>query len=561
MTSNIFSILNTSRLGLLSQQLAIEVTGQNIANVQTEGYSRQEVNFEANNPRSFSLFGQIGTGVRISGIERSHDEFLFSQILGEGDALGNFEVRKEVFDQLEILLSENNGQSVNQALSSFFAGVQDLSANPTGLPERSGLIAEARNLASTFNNLGESLFQIQQNLNATISVEVAKVNSLTEEIASLNKAIHANEPTSFSANDLRDKRDLKVKELSELIDLNFVDEQDGQISLTLGDGTPLVLQSTAFQLATSINGNNKSFYDIGVLDSAGNSTDITSSISGGSLKGYLDMRDTEVEGLRDKLDRLAGGFVQEFNNIHQQGFGIDGSTGNNFFEPLTTTVVTDISNTGSATLSATNGDPTNISVDKYEINITGSNSFSLTNLTTGTDEGTFNFTSGTTFNLANGFAVTIAGTPAVGDKFKLSVSESSARNFSVAGGVQSNSNKIAAGLNSSADGANALKLVGLQSKLVFDSISVDSAGSGSFTFDEFYSSIVSTVGIESFSSRSTYSQQEGILLQLNTRRESISGVSIDEEMINMIKFQQAFNAAARLIGVVDELLDTIIQQI
>ena len=560
MGSNIFSVLNTAKLGLLSQQLAIEVTGQNIANVQTEGYSRQEVQFEATTPRSFSL-GQLGTGVRVAGIERSHDEFLFSQILGEGDTLGRFQVRKDVFEQLEILLSENNGQSLNQTLSSFFAGVQDLSSNPTGLPERSSLLAEAENLASVFNNLGESLFKIQQNLDTTISVEVPKINSLTEDIAALNKSIHANEPTTFNANDLRDKRDQKVKELSGLIDLNFVDELDGQISITLNDGTPLVLQSTAFTLDTSINGNNKSFLDIVVLDAAGNSTNITSSITGGTLKGYLDMRDTEVEGLRDKLDRLAAGFVQEFNNIHQQGFGIDGSTGNNFFSALTTTVLTNTNNTGSATLTATNGDPSKISIDKYEITITGSNSFSLTNLTTGASSGTFTFTSGSTFNLANGFAVTISGTPAVGDKFKLSVSESAARNFSVSSGVLSNSDKISAGLNSSTDGANALELVALQSKLVFDSITLDSSGLGTFTFDEFYSSIVSTVGIESFSSQATYSQQEAILLQLNTRRESISGVSIDEELINMIKFQQAYNAAARLIGVVDELLDTVISQV
>ena len=560
MGSNIFGILNTAKLGLLSQQLAIEVTGQNIANVQTEGYSRQEVKFEATTPRSFSL-GQLGTGVRVAGIERSHDEFLFSQILSEGDTLGRFQVRKDVFDQLEILLSENNGQSLNLTLSSFFSAIQDVSGNPTGLPERSSMLAEAQNLASVFNNLGESLFQIQRNLDATISVEVAKINSLTEEIAALNQAIHANEPTTFSANDLRDKRDQKIKELSELIDLNFVDEQDGQISITLNNGTPLVLQSTAFTLDTSINGNNKSFLDIVVLDGAGNSTNITSSITGGKIKGYLDMRDTEVEDLRDKLDRLAAGFVKEFNKIHQQGFGIDGSTGNNLFSALTTTVLINTNNTGSATLTATNGDPSNISVDKYEITITGSNSFSLTNLTTGASSGTFTFTSGSTFNLANGFAVTISGTPAVGDKFKLSVSESASRNFSVASGVLSNSSKISAGLNSSTDGANALELVELQFKLVFDSITLDSAGSGTFTFDEFYSAIVSTVGINSFSSQSIFSQQEAILLQLDTRRESISGVSIDEELINMIKFQQAYNAAARLIGVVDELLDTVISQV
>lgn len=559
MTSNIFSILNTAKMGLLSQQLAIEVTGQNIANVQTEGYSRQEVNFESTNPRSFSL-GQIGTGVRVAGIERSHDKFLFSQILAEGDTLGRFQVRKDVFEQLEILLSENNGQSINQSLNSFFASIQDVSSNPTGLPERSSMLEEAKNLASVFNNLGESFFQIQQNLDAAISVEVAKINSLTQEVAALNKAIHANEPTTFSANDLRDKRDLKVKELSELIDLNFIDEQDGQISLTLDDGTPLVLQSTAFSLDTVINGNNKSFLDVGIRDPSGNFSNVTSSLTGGTIKGYLDMRDTEVEIVRDKLDRLAAGFVQQFNEIHQRGFGVDGSTGNNFFNALRTTVVADTNNTGSATLTAINGDPSNISVDKYEITLTGSNSFSLANLTTGASSGTFTFTAGSTFNLANGFAVTISGSAAAGDKFKLSASESAARNFSVASGVLSNTSKIAAGLNSGSDGNNALELADLQSKLVFDSVTLK-AGSGAFTFDEFYSSMVSTVGIQSFSSRSTMTQQDGILLQLNTRRESVAGVSIDEEMINMIKFQQAYNAAARLIGVVDELLDTVISQV
>ena len=559
MTSNIFSVLNTAKLGLLSQQLAIEVTGQNIANVQTEGYSRQEVNFEAMNPRSFNL-GQLGTGVRVAGIERSHDEFLFSQILGEGDTLGQFQVRKDVFEQLELLLSEGNGLSLNGSLSSFFNGVQDVASNPTGLPERSSLIAEAQSLASVFSNLGESLFQIQQNLDSAISVEVAKINSLAEEVAALNKSIHANEPTTFSANDLRDKRDQKVKELSELIDLNFVDEQDGQISLTLDDGTPLVLQSTAFSLETTINGNNKSFLDVNIQDASGNNTNVTSSLTGGSIKGYLDMRDTEVEAVKDKLDRLAAGFIQEFNKIHQQGFGIDGSTGNNFFNATSTTVVSNINNTGSATMTATNGDPSNISIDKYELTFTGSTSFSLQNLTTGASSGTFSFTAGSTFNLANGFAVTISGTPAVGDSFKFSTSENAAREFTVASGVLSNSNKISAGLNSSTDGANALEMVKLQSKLVFDSVSL-SSGSGTFTFDEFYSSMVSTVGIQSFASQSTLSQQEGILLQLDTRRESISGVSIDEEMINMIKFQQAFNAAARLIGTVDELLDTVISQV
>jgi flagellar hook-associated protein 1 len=560
MTTNVFGILNTAKVGLLAQQLAIEVTGQNIANVQTEGYSRQEVNFEALNPRSFNL-GQLGTGVRVVGVERSHDKFLFSQILGEGDSLGQYGVRKDVFEQLEILFSESNGQSLNQGLSNFFSSLQDLSSNPVGLPERSSVLAEAQNLASTFNNLGESLFQIRRNLDATIQVEVERINSLTSEVAELNQAIHANEPVAFSANDLRDRRDQRVKELSELIDLNYVDEMDGQISLTLNNGTPLVLQSTAFNMSTQINGNNKGFQDIVVAGLNGTSTNVTSSVTGGSLKGLIDMRDTEVTDVKDKLDRLAASIIQEFNNMHQGGFGIDGTTGNNFFAPPSVVTEINTSNTGTATLTATNGNPSAISNDKFEITVTGSNTFTLNNLTTGLSEGSFSYTTGSTFNLAGGFAITISGGAVAGDRFKLSVSEDAAQTLSVSSDVASNSNKIAAGQNSSSDGANALKLIGLQSRLSFNSVTHVSGGSGAFTFDEFYSSIVSNLGIQSFSTQATFSQQEGILLQLNTRRESVSGVSIDEEFINMVKFQQAYNASARLIGIVDELLDTVISQV
>jgi flagellar hook-associated protein 1 len=557
MASNIFNIMNTAQEGLRSQLLAMEVTGHNIANVQTEGYSRQEVNFETTIPR-YTEAGRIGTGVRVGGIDRAHDEFLHLQILGESDELGKSRVKKEVYDQIEILLSENNGQSINKSLSNFFSGIQDVASNPTNPAERSSLLAEGQDLVTTFNNLGESLFRVQQNLNSAVSVTVGKINSLTKEIAQLNEVIHANEPTTFSANDYRDQRDLKIKKLNEMIDLNYVDENDGQISLTRTDGTPLVLSSRAFTLTTSTNGNNNSFHDVIVQGPKNTNTNITSTINGGSLKGYLEMRDTKVEEIKDKLNRLAAGLVKEFNEIHQQGFGIDGSTGNNFFKALETTVFTNINNTGTAKLIAENGDPSNISVDKYEITLTGANSFTLENLTRGTSSGTFTFQKGSTFNLANGYAVVISGTPAVGDTFKLSVSENAARNMSIGSSILSNSNKISAGLNTRRDGGNAQNLAKLQSQLVFDSVSLDSAGSGTFTFDEFYNSLVSTLGVQASASQSNLKQQEGILMQLNIRRESKAGVSIDEEMINMIKFQQAYNAAARLISIVDEMMENMV---
>ncbi len=559
MSANIFSVLNTAKLGLLSQQLAIEVTGNNIANVETEGYSRQDVVFESNTPRSTSQ-GQLGTGVRVSGIERVFDQFLFQQILSEGDPTGNFRVRENVFEQLEVLFNENQGRSLNSELSELFAAFQDLSSNPTGLPERAEVIGRAQSLASVFNNLGDGLFKIQRNTDAIVNDEVAKINNLVDEIAKLNQAVFANSPGQFSANDLKDKRDKLITELSEKIDITLLKEADGQFSLTLGNGTPLVLKDTAFNLSTGLNGNNNSFLDVFVSNGAGGTINVTSAIQGGELRGYLDMRDLEVPAIKEKLDRLAAGFVQEFNRVHQQGFGIDGSTGVNFFTPLSPTVFTNTQNTGSAQVSILNASPTTVSVDEFEIAFTGANAFTLTNLTTGAASSTTTFTAGSTFNLAGGFAVNITGTPVVGDRFKFSVSENAAKFVKVSSDVLSNSQKIAAGNSTSGDGGNAGDMADLQSDLTFSSVTLQS-GSGAFTFDEFYNALVSSIGIQSASAQAGVRQQEGVLLQLNNRRQSISGVSIDEELVNLIQFQQAFNASARLISLVEELFDTLINRI
>ena len=547
-------------MGLLAQQLAIEVTGQNIANVETEGYSRQDVTFEANTPRHAIKYGsmhQIGTGVRVAGIERAHDQFLFEQIMDEGDLTGSTEVKKEIFEQLEVLFNEGSGRSLNDALSSFFASIHDLATNARGLSERADLVSKAEHLASTFNQTGKQLYTIQRNIDSTVETEIAEINSLTTQIGKLNESIHANEPASqYKANDLRDNRDRLVKELSKKIDIQLIEESDNQISLTLKNGTALVLKDQVFDLSTSINASNESFYDI-YIDIGSAKKDITSTITGGELRGYLDMRDTEVESILDKMNILSASFIQEFNGIHRAGFGIDGSSGLDFFSPLDVTVNHDVDNTGTAVVSMINASPTTVSVDEFEIAFTSNNKFTLNNLTKNASSGTFTFASGSTFNIKDGFAITISGAAVSGDKVTFSVSEDAASGMSVSSTITANTKKIAAGTTTNGDGANALLMADLQNTLSFNSVTWSGSGSGSYTFDEYYNAVVSTIGIESFSAQATLRQQEGIMLQLNSRRESISGVSIDEEMIKMIKFQQAYNASARMISVVDEMLDAL----
>jgi len=551
MTSNIFSVLNTAKLGLQTNQLAIEVVGHNIANVQTEGFSRQEVILEANRPRQVGL-AFLGTGVRATNITRDFDQFLFNQILGESSTLGNFDIRNTFFQRLETILNESGGVGLNNALSEFFTAFDDLASNPTNLAARTAVLSTAGTLATVFNRLGTALFQQRLNLDNAVTAEVTEINGMLNEIAELNRSILKIENGNVAANDLRDQRDLLIKQLSEKVDVQLIDTNDSNTTLTLSGGTPLVLGTTVFQLSTGANPDNRGFKDILVDDGMGGTINVTNQILDGELRGLLDMRDVETQGLIDQLDRLAAGLMEQVNGVHLQGIGLDGSSGNLFFQTLTPTVTISSQNVGTAVVTATNASPSTVIVDKFQIRSTGGGNFDLFNLTTNQLVGSFS----SPVTIANGLAVTISLGAVAGDTFDISISEDAAVNMALASTVLNDLDKIAAGLSGPGDGQNALNISNLQNSLVF-SAGAFTPGAGSSTFDDFFNSIISGLGVGSRSSQTILKQQEGIMLQLNTQRESISGVSLDEEMINLIKFQQAYAASARMVTVIEEMFDVL----
>ncbi len=547
MTSNIFSILNTAKAGLLSQQLGIEVVGHNIANVQTEGFTRQEVNFSTARPRQTGL-GLLGTGVRVDSITRDFDKFLFNQILGEGSSTGNFGVRSDLFKTIEILFNTTTGRNLSGDLDDLFLAFDDLAINPSGLAERTTVVANAETLTSNFNLLGKNLFQERINADLSVNDTVSEINLLLDEIASLNSSIHSLETGLSPANDLRDKRDLAVLDLSKKLDIKIIDTKNNQVSITLANGTPLVIGLNTFQLSTTPGPDNKGFKDILISDGASGTTNITNQLEGGELRGLIDVRDVELVDFIDQVDRLAASLITEFNAIHQLGVGLDGSTGINFFTPLTPTVNPSSLNTGTGVVTMTNASPSTVSVDKFQMQFTSATDFDLINLTTGVNTGSFTFVPGAAFNVAGGLSVTITGVPVAGDIVDFSVSENAASTMSVASAVLANTDKIAAGLSTTSDGDNALALSNLQDKLVFG---------GNTTFDGFFNSTVSLVGVRTRSANDGLEQQDELMLELENQRQSVSGVSIDEEMINLIKFQQAFEASARMITVVEEMFDVL----
>ncbi|MDH5789819.1 MAG: flagellar hook-associated protein FlgK, partial [Nitrospinota bacterium] len=547
-------VLNTAKLGLQTNQTAIEVVGHNIANVQTEGFSRQEVTLEVNRPRRVGL-AFLGTGVRATSVTRNFDQFLFNQILSESSTLGNFDIRNTFFQRLETIVNESSGVSLNNAMSEFFLAFDDLASNPTNLGARTAVLSAAGTLAAVFNQLGSSLHQQRINLDGSIAAEVTDINGMLDEIAKLNRSIIQLENGNTPANDLLDQRDLLVKQLSEKLDVQLIDTNDSKTMLTLSGGSPLVVGTTVFHLSTAANLDNRGFKDVLVDDGMGGTNNVTAEIQGGEMRGFLDMRDVETLGLIDQLDRLAAGLMEQVNGVHQQGVGLDGSSGNLFFETLTPTVTIGSQNLGTPTVTAVNASPSTVTVDKYQLQFTSPVNFDVFNLTTNQTVAT-GLVVGGTVNIANGLSITTGGLPVIGDTVNISISEDAALKMALSSTVLNDTSKIAAGLSGTGDGQNALNISNLQNSLVF-SAGGFTPGAGTSTFDDFYNSMVGGLGAGSRSSQTILSQQEGVMLQLNSQRESISGVSLDEEMVNLIKFQQAYAASARMITVIEEMFDVL----
>jgi len=463
--SNVYGILNTGRTALFTQQKAIDVTGHNIANVNTDGYSRQRVNMATNAPYS-SQPGQTGTGVRAAEIQRIYDRFLGAQINNENQNLGNWEAQKGVLERVEIIFDESSGYGLNQAMSEFWNAWQDLANNPSDYAGRAALLAKSETMTATFNNIYSNLEQIQTDIDTSIMGTVKEINSIAERIAGLNQKIALTEVGGQNANDYRDSRDLLLKELSLMIDIDSFENSDGKVTVLVAGGRPLVENISSWNLSTQPDASG--LQDIVWTDSDGNPVVITSGISRGKLKGWLEVRDVTIPDYLSKLNELAEGIITEVNDFHKDGLGLndDVVAERNFF---TGTKALDI---------AVNQD---IVDDVNNIAAAGS----------------------------------LDGLP---------------------------------GGNS-----NAIEIANLQNALKMNS---DTA-----TFDDYYNSLVSDVGSGVQKATVNFDHQSSMITHLDNYRESVSGVSLDEEMVNLIKFQHGYNAAARLISVADELLDRVINMV
>ncbi len=519
--SSIYDIFNIGKHGMMAQQTAMQVTSHNLANVNTAGYSRQEVVFTEGMPLNSSP-GQLGTGVDATAIKRKYDSFIEGQLTGNREALGNLDVQRGAMSKIENLFYDSNGTGINTLLSQFFNSLQDLSANPAGTAERGSILSSAGVLADAMNSAYSSLEQLQKDLNSQVKQTVADINDLSEQIAAINSQIQRAENAGQNANDFRDMRGRLLNELAELIDIQYFEDQSGQMTVIGGGMATLVEKGNSWELDTKSDPDNHGYYDIVFSPDNSNILDLTDNISNGRIKGFLTIRDTETHDAMDELDRLAASIANEINQVHRGGYGLDGSTGINLFSPSFETgdvlsqdvgsIRAQSTNTGTGSLAVTIGDPSELTYNNYEISFSGGN-YTITNTGTNTSASAA-YVNPATFTF-EGLSVTISGSFAEGDEYFISAHKNT------------------------------------------DALTLD----GSASFSSYYGSVVGRIGNKAQYINNSHAAQEFSSEQLRKMRESVSGVSIDEEMTNLMKYQLAYEASARLVTIGDELLDTLLRMI
>ncbi|MEW6266671.1 MAG: flagellar hook-associated protein FlgK [Thermodesulfobacteriota bacterium] len=307
--------------GLSIARAAIEVVSHNIANVNTDGYSRQKLNIEAAYPYP-SRYGPVGTGVDAENITRMYDRFIGQSLIDKNSTLSKYEAQKICIDALEALFNESEGNGINEALSEFWSAWQEVADNPEGSPQRLNLLEKATTLSDHIRLIRQDMDALKVDINRRVEEAVSQVNVLIREIADLNEKIVAMETGHLqNANDLRDQRDEHIKQLAAFLDINYYeDPANGSISVLTTKGTPLVMENSAWGLKAT----RDDYGDIHVEWERGNggTVDITENITNGKLGGYIEMRDQIMRDFYLQFEAFTEGLIKEVNRQHAQGVGL-----------------------------------------------------------------------------------------------------------------------------------------------------------------------------------------------------------------------------------------------
>ena len=452
-----FSAFEIGRRALQANQFGIGVTGQNISNVNTAGYTRQTAQFNEANPTQLGRYA-IGNGVTIAGVQSFRDMFVESRLQVESGISGRLSARRDSLSAVETTLQGTDSSGLQNAMNNFFGAFRDLEANPTSLSLRAVVTQQGAALANAFHSTGSRLDAIRQGTDGQIRSTVDQVNQMAQTVASLNSQIQQAEAGGGNASSLRDQRGVIVSQIAELTGARSTENSDGTVTLTIGEGQALVMGNTAKQLSVT----DTPPLGLATITIGGD----TAVFDEGTIRGFQDAIDS-VGAQLASLDGLAAQVAERVNTIHSSGTDLDGAAGTNFFN-------------AAGTITAAN-----ISVNAV-----------------------------------------VAGNP-----------------------------RLVVASPLAAPGATGT-VAGEIANLLTDTNTTVGARTGSFS--SIFSSMLSDAGTEVRTADDDLQTQSAIISQLSQQRDAVSGVSLDEEAINLLQYQKAYDAAARFLKVADEMTQTIL---
>ena len=592
--SGIGMTLNIAATALLAQKYGMDVTAHNIANVNTPGYSRQSPVYSAKIP---ALYGSlvIGRGVDTKEIIRSYDQFVENQLMQKRSGMVSSQELESYMKILEGLFNEDAETGVSSLLADFWNLWHDISNNPSGAPERIALLEHSDLLSRRLLDLDAELSSIQKDLTSSISAGVVRINEITSQIATLN-GLAVEMSGSRSVNDIMDQRNTLVSELSGYLDIKTFEQENGSITIVSARGCILVQENSSYGLQMGGSNGDRVQWQ----GSNGATVDITNYISEGRLSGWLDMRDEILAKYMLDLDAMSKEFIWSVNFQHSQGVGLK------LFQPETTITGTYQTKTDDGQLGTLpfgdrnrirfiedgfklwiedrkdpDGPKINISIDLSGLAIdsklsdlagTINDQISSNDQIPSDSVDVDGSGAAIKFTAQNGYAFGFSDDDS-GILAALGVNTffhgSGAGSIGV-NSVLSDTDYIAAGRigaggeYTKGDNTNSIALADLQYRLVevsqwtCDRADGNKAGSVSTTIESYYHALVGSIGIASRAVSRGRAFYETMVHKLTEVRDSISAVSLDEEMANLIKFQHAYSAAAKLISVSDEMMDTLL---
>lgn len=507
-----FMGIETAKRSLFTQQAALQTTGHNIANASTDGYSRQRVNMQASRPieapgwMNTSIPGQIGTGVQFNSITRIREKFLDDQFRNENKELGNWSIQADTLEKLEKVFNEPSDSGIRTVIDRFWQAWSDLSKDPERSDGRKIVREAAIALTEAFNSTGRKLGDLHDDLGENLRVKANEMTSLGKTISNLNAEIRRIETMGDNANDLRDQRDLLTDQLSKIVNIT-VQETDTGYNISMG-GTSLVAGDTF--------------------------TEVSSDLLNGAFN--QDLRSGEAYGMIAAQGHVRS-YTDELNKMV-----------NTIIDGEITVQIPNGSVLPEGAVVYIDGVATTLNGANREINLPGK-------AVTMTVKG---------FNGLHklGYLLKEPLTQA-GDFFE--PGGITAVSFQISGSIQADPNNIATSLRTTGTtpgsqvvkGNNSLALLIANlkdTKFEFTPGVPDSA----VRFDDYYRSVMGQLGIQAQEANRQLTNENVLVQQVESQRQSVSGVSLDEEMANMIKFQHSYNAAARFMTTIDETLDKVI---